>query len=89
MAVLLASKGRPGVLAPVFAGQDREATEPARSYFTGYGPSSPCIALLRDGKLVFMLERSDIEGRDPYDIAEDLSRAFDRFCAPASSAAGA
>jgi putative YphP/YqiW family bacilliredoxin len=76
---------RPEVLATVFAGQDREATERARSYFTGYGPSSPSIALLRDGKLVFMIERSEIEGRDPSSIAEDLTRAFDRFCAPANA----
>jgi len=78
---------RPDVLLTVFAGQDREATDRARSYFTGYGPSSPSIALLRDGKLICMLERSDIEGRDPYSIAEDLTRAFDRFCTPAASSA--
>lgn len=78
---------RPEVLATVFAGQDREATSCARSYFTGYEPSSPSIALLRDGKLVFMLERRDIESRDSYAIAEDLTAAFDRFCTPATSAA--
>lgn len=77
---------RPDLLATVFAGQDRAATDRARSYFTGYGPSSPSIALLRDGKLVFMLERGDIEGRDPYSIADDLTHAFDRFCAPAARA---
>ena len=71
----------------VFAGQDRDATEKARSYFVGYQPSSPSIGLLRDGKLVFMLERSNIEGRDPQDITEELREAFDRFCAPASAAA--
>jgi putative YphP/YqiW family bacilliredoxin len=65
----------------VFAGQDREATEQARSYFTGYPPSSPSIALLHGGKLVFMLERRDIESREPDAIAQDLVRAFDRFCA--------
>jgi putative YphP/YqiW family bacilliredoxin len=64
----------------VFAGQDAEATERARSYFTGYPPSSPSVALLRDGKLVFMLQRSDIEGRDPVTIAGDLKGAFQRFC---------
>ena len=78
---------RPDILTTVFAGQDREATERARSYFTGYPPSSPSIALLREGKLVFMMERRDIEGRDPYSIADDLTRAFDQFCAPAASAA--
>jgi putative YphP/YqiW family bacilliredoxin len=53
--------------------------------FTDYPPSSPSIALLRDGKLLYMLERHDIEGRMPEEIAEDLTRAFDQFCAPASS----
>jgi len=76
---------RPDVLATVFAGQDQEATAKARSYFADYPPSSPSIALLRDGKLLYMLERHDIEGRMPEEIAEDLTRAFDQFCAPASS----
>jgi len=76
---------RPEILATVFAGQDREATDRARSYFDGYEASSPSIALLRDGKVAFMLERSSIEGRDAASIAEDLTNAFDRFCAPARS----
>jgi putative YphP/YqiW family bacilliredoxin len=83
----LANPARPDVLTTVFAGQDREATERARSYFTGYPPSSPSIALLRDGKLVFILERHAIEGRDPRSITEDLTRAFDRFCTPTPSVA--
>jgi putative YphP/YqiW family bacilliredoxin len=83
VALALSHQTRPDVLATVFAGQDREATDRARTYFTGYGPSSPSIALLRDGKLVFILERCDIEGRDAHAIAEDLVSAFDRFCAPA------
>jgi putative YphP/YqiW family bacilliredoxin len=83
VALALSHPVRPDVLTTVFAGQDREATERARTYFTGYGPSSPSIALLRDGKLVFMLERCDIEGRDPHSIAEDLVSAFDRFCTSA------
>lgn len=87
VAQALAQGARPDVLATVFAGQDREATAHARSYFSGYEPSSPSIALLRDGKLVFMLERRDIEGRDSFAIAEDLAGAFGRFCTPASSAA--
>ena len=87
VAMALENKARPRALATVFAGQDGDATAQARSYFTGYPPSSPSIALLRDGKLVFMLERRDIEGRDPYAIAEDLTKAFDRFCAQASAAA--
>lgn len=64
----------------VFAGQDEEATARAREYFTGYRPSSPSIALLRDGDLVFMLERHQIEGRTSEAIASDLTDAFDRFC---------
>lgn len=64
----------------VFAGQDEEATARAREYFTGYRPSSPSIALLRDGDLVFMLERHQIEGRTAEAIASDLTDAFDRFC---------
>jgi len=79
---------RPETLVTVFAGQDREATERARRYFTGYEPSSPSIALLRDGKLVFMLERCDIEGRPADAIAQDLAGAFHRFCAATSTAAG-
>ena len=86
VAMALENKARPEVLATVFAGQDTDATAQARSYFTGYPPSSPSVALLRDGKLVFMLERKDIEGRDPYGIAEDLTKAFDRFCSQASVA---
>lgn len=72
---------RPKRLTTVFAGQDADATERARSYFTGYQPSSPQIGLLKDGKLVFMLERRQIEGRDASDIAADLVAAFDRYCA--------
>lgn len=84
-AALAHSAVRPEVLTTVFAGQDADATARARTYFTGYPPSSPSIALLREGKLVFMLERSDIEGRDPRAIAQDLIVAFDRFCSPAPS----
>ncbi|HXX21967.1 MAG TPA: BrxA/BrxB family bacilliredoxin [Terriglobia bacterium] len=86
VAYALSRAARPDVLATVFAGQDQEATARARSYFTDYPPSSPSIALLRDGKLLYMLERHDIEGRMPEEIADDLTRAFDQFCAPASSA---
>ena len=88
-----AGKARPGValalqhdvkpdkVATVFAGADIEATERARSYFTGYGPSSPSIALLKDGELVYMLERRQIEGRDASQIADELTKAFDQHCA--------
>lgn len=71
----------PEKVVSVFAGQDRDATEQARKYFTGYEPSSPSIALLRGGKLLYILERSDIERREAEDIAADLTSAFDRFCA--------
>lgn len=83
---------RPDVAATVFAGADVEATERARSYFTGHPPSSPSVALLRDGELVFMLERRDIEGRTPEAIHRDLVGAFEEHLAPsdapARSAAG-
>ena len=65
----------------VFAGQDLEATERARSYFTGYPPSSPSIAILRDGQLVYMMPRRDIESREAPAIAADLKAALDKFCA--------
>jgi putative YphP/YqiW family bacilliredoxin len=72
---------RPEKSITVFAGQDREATEKARSYFTGFPPSSPSIGILRDGKLVYMMERHQIETRDAGAIAADLTAAFDKFCA--------
>jgi len=78
----LQNPARPERLYTVFAGQDREATDRARGYFTGYPPTSPSIAIFRDGKLVHMLQRSDIEHRDAADIAGELKRAFDQFCAP-------
>jgi putative YphP/YqiW family bacilliredoxin len=73
---------KPNHLTTVFAGQDVEATTKARSYFTGYPPSSPQIGLLKDGQVVFMLERWQIEGRSADEISKDLVGAFDRFCAP-------
>jgi putative YphP/YqiW family bacilliredoxin len=88
VAKALSNAARPEILTTVFAGQDAGATDRARSYFTGYPPSSPSIALLRDGKVVFMLQRSDIEGRDSNAIAADLTQAFDRFCVSASAASG-
>lgn len=70
----------------VFAGQDTEATERARSYFTGWPPSSPSIAILRDGQLVYMMPRRDIESREAPAIAADLKAAFDKYCGrPVSS----
>ena len=67
-------------MATVFAGGDVEATDRARGYFTGYAPSSPSIGILRDGKLVYMLERRDIETRSAEMIAAELTAAFDRVC---------
>jgi putative YphP/YqiW family bacilliredoxin len=78
---------RPDRIATVFAGADIEATEKARSYFTGYRPSSPSIALLKDGKLVYMMERYQIEGRGPDQIAQELTKAFDEHCATSTAAA--
>ena len=71
---------KPDRVFSVFAGQDAEATEQARSYFTGYRPSSPSLALFREGELVHMMQRSDIEHRDSADIANELMRVFDQHC---------
>ncbi len=78
------ASAKPEHLTTVFAGQDRDATDKARGYFTGYPPSSPSVALLRDGQLVFMLERWQIEGRPPQEIARELQTAFEEHCAPAT-----
>ncbi|HEY0765214.1 MAG TPA: BrxA/BrxB family bacilliredoxin [Pyrinomonadaceae bacterium] len=80
VALALQNEVKPDKVATVFAGADIEATERARSYFTGYGPSSPSIALLKDGELVYMLERYQIEGRDAHQIAGELTRAFEEYC---------
>jgi putative YphP/YqiW family bacilliredoxin len=77
----LQNSSRPDRVFTVFAGQDTAATERARSYFASYPPSSPSIALFREGELVHMLQRSDIEHRDSTDIASELKRAFDQHCA--------
>jgi putative YphP/YqiW family bacilliredoxin len=70
----------PDKVVSVFAGADIAATERARGYFKGYFPSSPSVGLLQNGKIVFMLERHQIEGREAPEIAQDLTTAFDRFC---------
>ncbi len=80
IAMALQNANRPDVVATVFAGGDIEATDRARQYFTGYGPSSPSIGLLRDGKLVYMMERSQIEIRNAEMIAAELTKAFDLYC---------
>jgi putative YphP/YqiW family bacilliredoxin len=85
IALALRHAHRPDVLATVFAGADIEATDRARQYFAGFAPSSPSIGLLRDGKLLYMMERSQIETRSGETIAAELTKAFDRFCAPASA----
>jgi putative YphP/YqiW family bacilliredoxin len=82
VASALRHSAKPDHLTTVFAGQDVEATTKARSYFTGYPPSSPQIGLFKDGQLVFMLERWQIEGRSADEIAKDLVGAFDQYCAP-------
>jgi putative YphP/YqiW family bacilliredoxin len=82
IAMALGHTTRPDRVATVFAGADVEATDRARAYFAGYRPSSPSVGLLRDGKLVFMLERSDIENRTAEQIADVLTTAFDRECRP-------
>jgi putative YphP/YqiW family bacilliredoxin len=71
---------RPDRMITVFAGQDRDATEAARAFFTGYPPSSPSIGLLRDGQLVYMMERRDIEVSSPEMIAAALASAFESHC---------
>lgn len=71
---------RPDQLVTVFAGQDKEATEKARSFFTGYPPSSPSFALLKDGEIVTMIERHDIEGHDPMAVVQKLQNAFEQYC---------
>ena len=77
---------KPDTLTTVFAGQDTAATARARSYFTGYAPSSPSIALLKDGKLVYMLERHQIESRTADAIAKDLEGAFEKYCTTQTAA---
>jgi putative YphP/YqiW family bacilliredoxin len=72
---------RPDRAVTVFAGADIEATDRARGYFTGYPPSSPSLGILRDGKLVYMMERHQIEGNSAEGIASALTAAFDKYCA--------
>jgi len=80
VAMALEHGTKPDHLTTVFAGQDADATERARGYFTGYPPSSPQIALMKDGRIVFMIERWQIEGRSADAIAADLVGAFDEHC---------
>ena len=84
VAMALQNESRPDRSITVFAGADMEATATARAHFAPYPPSSPQIALFKDGQLVYMLERHQIENKFADQIADELSQAFDRFCAPAT-----
>ena len=81
IAMALKNSNLPDRIVTVFAGGDIEATDHARSYFKGYPPSSPSVGLLRDGELVYILQRHQIEGREAPQIATELTAAFDRYCA--------
>jgi putative YphP/YqiW family bacilliredoxin len=87
IALALQHPVKPDVIGTVFAGGDIEATDRARSYFTGYPPSSPSIAILRGGKLVFMMERRQIENQAADAIARNLTDAFDQVCGSAGAGA--
>lgn len=76
----LQGEKKPEVLTTVFAGQDMEATDKVREYITGYPPSSPSVALFKDGELAYFMERHQIEGRHPEDIAADLRAAYEQHC---------
>jgi len=80
IAMALKNRTLPDRIVTVFAGADIEATDHARGYFKGYPPSSPCVGLLRDGELVYILQRHQIEGREAPQIAGELTAAFDRYC---------
>ncbi len=86
VAAALQHSVKPDTQTTVFAGMQKAAVDRARSYFIGYGPSSPQIALLKDGKLVFLLERHNIEGRTAGEIADDLTAAFDKYCGATAAA---
>jgi len=81
LSLALQHAAKPQQITTVFAGQDLEATARARQYFSDYAPSSPSIALFRDGEVVHFVHRHMIEGRSPQQIAKDLTDAFDRYCA--------
>jgi putative YphP/YqiW family bacilliredoxin len=85
LALALRNSVRPDAITSVFAGFDIEATDRARSYFSGYSPSSPSIAILRNGELVYMLERRQIENRNAYEIATELTSAFEKYCSAPST----
>ena len=80
IAMALQNETKPDKAITVFAGADIDATDTARDYFKGYQPSSPSIALLKNGEVVFIMERRDIEGRHPLQIAQALTQAFETHC---------
>ena len=80
LALALQNPSKPPLLTTVFAGQELDATAKAREYFVGYPPSSPSVAILKDGVLVYMMERHQIEGHTPQEIAEALKLAFNEHC---------
>ncbi len=86
IAMALQNEAKPDKAITVFAGADIDATDVARDYFAGYSPSSPAIGLLKDGKLVQMFERKDLEGRHPQQIAQALVAAFNETCAKTEAA---
>ncbi len=87
IALALEHDVRPDRVTTVFAGGDIEATERAREYFKGYQPSSPAIAILKDGQVVYMMERHQIENKWPQQIAQELTQAFEQHCAAKTAAA--
>jgi len=87
IAMALQHDVRPDKVATVFAGADIEATEKAREYFKGYRPSSPSIAIMKNGEVVYMMERHQIEGNGPQQIAQELTVAFDKYCNASATAA--
>ena len=86
IAMAMQNSVRPDRAITVFAGADIEATDSARRFMSPYPPSSPAIALFKDGKLVHMMERRNIENKYAEEIAQELTQAFERFCAPAGAA---
>lgn len=86
IAMALQNEAKPTRSISVFAGADIDATDTARDYFKGYQPSSPSVALLKNGEVVYILERRDIEGRHPMQIAQALTGAFDKYCTKAETA---
>lgn len=79
-AIASQNEKQPDKALTVFAGMEKDATNMARSYFLGYPPSSPAMGLIKDGQVVFMLERHNIEGRMAEEIASDLKAAFNEHC---------